>query len=76
MDRDDALRACQNLCNLKYEMLTGEMREIKELLDRLNLKVDTGFKSYDNKFWGLAVMTISILITAVGVLVFYMLTKP
>lgn len=50
------------------------MTEIKNTIDATCTEMREGFKSYDNRFWGLALLFIAALIGALGTLTFYLLT--
>lgn len=70
-----AARSLEALTNLQIENMQREIHEIKMLLgegaksvdkkiDDLCQKLDDRFKILDNRFWGLAMVTITLLVTA------------
>jgi hypothetical protein len=70
-----ALRSHDALDTLRFENMDKQYNEIKELIEATNKKIDDGFKSYDGKFWSLAITTITLLATAVAALLIRVIFK-
>lgn len=51
----------------------SQFKELKELIQNTDQKIDLGFKNYDSKFWSLAVALIAILMAICGFLLVYTL---
>ena len=50
--------------------------EIKEMIAAVEAKMEVGFKTYDSKFWSLAITTILTLVGACGTLIYALLSHP
>lgn len=59
--------------SLRFDHFDETVKDIKEILKDLDKKVDEGFRATDNKFWGLAVTLIGILLAISGFLIVYTL---
>lgn len=55
------------------EDVANKQEELKELIEQTCKEMRDGFKSYDNKFWTLAVTTIVTLLAVCGFLIEYTL---
>lgn len=64
------------LDNLRFQNMDKKLDELKKAVEEVCLEVRSGFRSYDNKFWSLAVSIILLLITGIAALVFFMITHP
>lgn len=63
-----AFRSHDAMDMLRFKSMDDKQEEIRILIGTVVNEMRAGFKSYDNKFWSLAVMVIGFLLTIVGVL--------
>lgn len=77
-----AIRSHEALNNLQFMTMDNRQQELKDSVDGIYGKIDgvctemrEGFKSYDNKFWSLAVTIIGGLIAIVCALVYKIIFK-
>jgi hypothetical protein len=68
-----ALRSHDSMDTLRFENMARQHEEVKQLITDLRKDMVTGFKSYDGKFWSLAITVIATLTTVVGALVYQVL---
>jgi hypothetical protein len=68
-----ALRSHEKFNELEFKVMQTSHDEIKSLITDLRKDMNSGFKSYDAKFWSLAVTVISLLLGVVGVLIYQVL---
>lgn len=54
-------RSHEKTDNLQFAHMAGKQEEIKILIAEVVKEMRSGFKSYDAKFWGLAILTITLL---------------
>ena len=83
-DAIQALRSHERMDDLQFKNMQKQTEEIKtvvgaakeELTNKINevkQEMHEGFKAYDNKFWSLAIVTISLLLTITGMLLYKIL---
>lgn len=70
-----AMRSHEAVDHLRFENMENKFEDIKELISNTNKKIDNIAKSYDNKFWTLAITIIFALVSGIATLVYHMLTK-
>lgn len=77
-----AIRSHEALNNLQFAQMDQRQQELKDSVDGIYGKIDTvcaemrtGFKSYDNKFWSLAITIITGLAAIVCALVYKIIFK-
>lgn len=63
-----ALRSHEQFNVLQFGVMEKQQSEIKDLIAELRKDMNIGFKSYDAKFWSLAITVIATLLTVVGAL--------
>lgn len=68
-----ALRSHDELDKLRFENMEKQHKELVELIQATNARIEEGFKAYDAKFWSLAVTIIILLCGTTGALVFKVL---
>lgn len=68
-----ATRSHEQYDNLRFENVAEQHKEIKTLITDLRRDMNLGFKSYDAKFWSLAITVIATLLSVVGVLSYQIL---
>lgn len=68
-----ALRSHDALDTLRFENMDRQHKELVDLIQATNVKLDECFKAYDAKFWSLAVTIIIILCGTTGALIFKVL---
>lgn len=71
-----AVRSHEALDAQWHHNMEQKYEEIKRLIGQTNDKIDQTFRSYDSKFWTLAVSIIFLLVGGVSALLFYMITHP
>lgn len=68
-----ALRSHEQFNSLQFGVMEKQYNEIKELIAEVRKDMNSGFRSYDAKFWSLAVTVIALLLSVVGVLIYQVL---
>lgn len=79
-----ALRSHERMDELQFAQMQKQHEEIKTVvseaesrlvthIDEVRQEMRDGFKAYDNKFWSLALVTISLLLTIAGMLLYKIL---
>lgn len=79
-----ALRSHERMDELQFRQMTQQHEELKDLIsgakaelsgeiNSVRSEMKHGFRSYDNKFWTLAIAMISLLLTVSGMLLWKVL---
>jgi hypothetical protein len=74
----EAIQTCRSheqLDILRFTNMERQHHEIKVMFESLTSEMREGFKSYDAKFWSLAITLIVTLMTVCGTLIYHFVLK-